>query len=158
MIDHKVTTIDGETVALSAYRGKAMLIVNVASRCGYTRQYQGLQALYERYQERGLVVLGFPSNDFGAQEPGTEAEIASFCTTHYGVSFPMFAKVRARGDEKAPLYKALTEESGEGVAGEVRWNFTKFLISPSGDVVQRFEPGVEPLDPELIRAVEDQLP
>lgn len=157
MIDHRVTTIHGETVALSDYRGKTLLIVNVASRCGYTPQYQGLQTLYERYKDRGLVVMGFPSNDFGAQEPGSETEIASFCNTQYGVTFPMFAKVHARGEDKAPLYKALTEETDEGIAGEVRWNFTKFLVSPGGQVVQRFEPGVKPLDAALVAAVEAQL-
>ncbi len=158
MIEHTVQTLKGETVALSTYRGKALLIVNTASECGYTPQYDGLEKLYQAYKDRGLVVLGFPSNDFGGQEPGTAEEIGAFCRKNYGVTFPLFAKVHAKGAEIAPLYKTLTEDTGAGIRGEVRWNFTKFLVDPKGDVVARFEPKVEPQARELVAAVEKALP
>jgi len=157
-IDHDVVTLSGKAEKLSSYRGKALLIVNTASQCGYTPQYAGLQQLYERFEKRGLVVLGFPCNDFGGQEPGTEQEVETFCKKNYGVTFPMFSKVHAKGPEQAPLYKTLTEETPEGVKGPVKWNFTKFLVDPSGKVVARFEPGVTPLADELIAAVEKVLP
>jgi len=158
VIEHTVQTLKGETVALSTYRGKALLIVNTASECGYTPQYDGLEKLYQAYKDRGLVVLGFPSNDFGGQEPGTAEEIGAFCRKNYGVTFPLFAKVHAKGAEIAPLYKTLTEDTGAGIRGEVRWNFTKFLVDPKGDVVARFEPKVEPQARELVAAVEKALP
>lgn len=158
MINHTVRTINGADKALSDYRGQVLLIVNTASECGFTRQYAGLETLYDTYKERGLVVLGFPSNDFGGQEPGTEAEIATFCQVNYGVSFPLFAKVHAKGPEKAPLYKTLTEETPEGIRGEVRWNFTKFLVDTQGQVVARFDSRVEPTSAELTQAVEKLLP
>lgn len=157
MIDHTVQTIDGEEVALSTYRGKALLIVNTASECGFTPQYEGLQALYEKYQSRGLVVLGFPCNDFGGQEPGTQSEIKSFCSSKFHVSFPLFDKVRAKGD-KSPLYKTLTEEVDPALRGEIKWNFTKFLVDPTGRVVARFEPMVKPLDAEMLSQIEKVLP
>ncbi len=157
-VDHTVTSLDGKTVNLADYRGKTLLIVNTASECGYTPQYDGLQKLYDRYKDKGLVVVGFPSNDFGGQEPGGAEEIATFCRKNYGVTFPMMAKVHAKGPEIAPIYRTLTEETGEGIKGEVRWNFTKFLIDPQGAVVGRFEPKVEPLAPELVSAVEKHLP
>ncbi|HSO21336.1 MAG TPA: glutathione peroxidase, partial [Chondromyces sp.] len=134
------------------------LIVNTASKCGYTPQYASLQKLHETYGERGLVVLGFPSNDFGNQEPGTAEEIGAFCRLNYGVSFPMMAKVHTKGPEQAPLYRTLTAETGESLRGEVRWNFTKFLIDAEGRVVARFEPAVDPMDPQLTSAVEKLLP
>jgi glutathione peroxidase len=158
IIDHAVQTITGQERRLSEYRGKVLLIVNTASACGYTPQYKGLQQLYERYREQGLEVLGFPCNDFGAQEPGVEAEIKSFCEARFGVTFPLFAKVHAKGPEKAPLYRALTEETTEPVRGEVRWNFTKFLVGVDGEVLGRYEPSVEPLSRELCEAVERALP
>jgi glutathione peroxidase len=158
VIDHAVETLDLQATTLAAYRGKALLIVNTASACGYTPQYKPLQALHARYEGRGFAVLGFPCNDFGAQEPGTEAEIHTFCETHFGVTFPMFAKVHAKGPHKHPLYKALTEETGEGIKGEVKWNFTKFLVSPTGEVLRRFEPSVDPLSAEVTAAVEAALP
>lgn len=158
MIDHKVTTLAGESFDLASLRGKAVLIVNTASKCGYTPQYAKLQALYEAYRERGLVVVGFPSNDFGAQEPGTAEEIASFCKLNYGVTFPMMAKVKTKGAEKAPLYRTLTEETGDGIKGDVKWNFTKFLVDAEGRVVARFEPGVDPMSSEMKTAVEKVLP
>ena len=156
IIDHAVTTITGEATTLEAYRGKALLIVNTASACGFTRQYEGLQQLHERFKDQGFAVLGFPCDDFGGQEPGDEASIASFCTTSFGVTFPLFAKVHAK-DPKHPLYATLTEDTPEGIRGEVRWNFTKFLVSPTGAVLARFEPSVEPMSEELVAAVEAAL-
>lgn len=158
VIDHVVTALSGEEVDLASYRGKVMLIVNTASKCGYTPQYEGLQELYERYAERGLVVVGFPSNDFGNQEPGNAEEIADFCQRNYGVSFPMMAKVGARGDDIAPIYRTLTKETPEGIRGEIRWNFTKFLVDAEGRVVERFEPKIAPLDDTLVERVEALLP
>jgi glutathione peroxidase len=158
MITQTVETLRGEKLDLTSLRGSALLIVNTASECGYTPQYAGLQKLYDRYRQRGFVVIGFPSNDFGSQEPGTADQIAAFCTKNYGVRFPMMAKVRARGPEKAPIYKLLTEATPEGIRGEIRWNFTKFLVSPQGEVVARFEPAVEPLSAEITEAVEKVLP
>jgi glutathione peroxidase len=156
-IDHAVESLTGDTVELAAFRGRPMLIVNTASKCGYTPQYDGLQKLYERYGENGLVVLGFPSNDFGNQEPGTAEEIGNFCRLNYGVTFPMMAKIHTKGPDQAPLYRTLTAESGEDFEGEVRWNFTKFLVDPEGRVVARFESGVEPLDERITSAVETLL-
>ena len=150
--------IDGSKTTLGAYRGKAVLIVNTASECGFTPQYAGLQELYARYQARGLEVLAFPSNDFGGQEPGEAKEIESFCSSKFQITFPLFAKVHAKGDEIAPLYRLLTEKTPAGVSGPVKWNFTKFLITPTGAVAARFEPGVEPMDPRLTSEVEKVLP
>jgi glutathione peroxidase len=158
VIDHTVQTLDGTTTSLASYRGKALLVVNTASQCGYTPQYAGLEALHEAYEGRGLVVLGFPCNDFGAQEPGSAEEIRSFCETRFHVKFPLFAKVHAKGPDKSPLYKSLTEETAEGIRGEVKWNFTKFLVDPQGEVVARFEPAVAPDAPELRAAIEKVLP
>jgi glutathione peroxidase len=154
VIDHTVTDIDGNTKNLGDFRGKALLIVNVASECGYTPQYAGLEKLWQQYKDRGLVVMGFPSNDFGGQEPGTEAEIKQFCESRFDVTFPMFAKVKVKGDDKAPLYRALTESTG---GSEVKWNFTKFLVGKDGKVIERFASGVEPLDAKLTEAVERAL-
>ncbi len=158
VIDQTVQTLQGESLDLSSFRGRPMLIVNTASQCGYTPQYAGLQKLHETYGERGLVVIGFPANDFGDQEPGTAEEIATFCRLNYGVSFPMMAKVHTTGREQAPVYRTLTTETGEGIRGEIRWNFTKFLVDRDGRVVARFEPGVEPTDPKLTSAIEALLP
>ena len=158
ILDHEVETLEGTRQKLSDYRGKAVLLVNVASECGYTPQYAQLQELYGRYKDRGLVVLGFPSNDFGGQEPGDAKQIKEFVTSKFAVDFPMMAKVHATGPEKAPLYKTLTEETPEGMRGEVKWNFTKFLVDPTGKVVARFDSKVEPTSPELIGAVEKVLP
>jgi len=157
-IDHVLETIDGGKVALSDFRGKALLIVNTASECGLTPQYEGLQALHERYADRGLVVIGIPSNDFGGQEPGNEGEIKAFCESRFGVTFPMMAKVHAKGPEIAPIYATLTTQTSEALRGEVKWNFTKFLIDPEGVPVARFEPRTEPLDPRVIEAIERVLP
>jgi glutathione peroxidase len=148
--------IDGEETSLKAYSSKALLIVNVASQCGYTRQYGGLEALYQKYKDRGLVVLGFPSNDFGSQEPGTEAEIKQFCTTKFHVTFPMFSKVHVVGAEQHPLYAQLTgSESPE--PGPVKWNFGKFLVGKDGKVITRYDSGTEPDDAKLAAAIEEAL-
>src|SRR4051812_41153691 len=135
-IDHEMKSITGETVKLSSYRGKALLIVNTASECGFTPQYDGLEKLWEKYKDRGLVVIGVPSNDFGAQEPGTEKQIQEFCKVRYGVTFPLMSKVHAKGPEIAPLFKTLTQDT-PGLEGEVKWNFTKFLIDAEGKPVAR---------------------
>ena len=157
--DADVQALDGSAADLSDYEGKALLIVNVASQCGLTPQYAGLQQLHEQYGDRGFAVLGFPCNQFGAQEPGTSDEIKTFCETNYGVTFPMFAKVEVNGDGRHPLYDQLTAvEDAEGQAGDVQWNFEKFLISPDGEIVARFRPMVTPEDPALVGAIEAQLP
>src|SRR5437870_3395977 len=151
--------LEGDPVALSEYKGRAMLIVNVASRCGFTPQYEGLQALYERYRDRGLEILGFPCNQFLAQEPGTEEEIRQFCSSVYSVSFPIFRKIEVNGENRDPLYEILTElPDGDGNAGDVQWNFEKFLVSPEGEVVGRFRTMITPEDPALVGAIEAALP
>jgi glutathione peroxidase len=159
VLKFKMKGIDGKEVDLSNYRGKVVLFVNVASRCGYTPQYKGLQTLYEKYKDQGLVVVGVPANDFGQQEPGSDAEIAKFCESKYGVTFPMLAKVSTIvGDDKVPLYKYLTaKETDPKFAGEVKWNFTKFLVGRNGAIVDRFEPDVKPDAAELAKAVEAEL-
>lgn len=152
-----VKDIDGKDFDLNQLKGKVVLIVNVASRCGFTKQYAGLEALYQKYKDKGLVVIGFPSNDFGGQEPGTEADIKAFCSATYGVTFPMMAKVTVKGDGKNTVYKALTEGSGP-FAGEVGWNFTKFLISKDGEtLLARFGSATKPDDAELVKAVEKAI-
>jgi glutathione peroxidase len=148
--------IDGKATSLKSYAGKVLLVVNVASRCGYTPQYKGLQALHEKYQARGLSVLGFPCNDFGAQEPGTNEEIKQFCSSKYAVTFPLFDKMRVKGADKHPLYAALTGPESP-FPGEVKWNFTKFLIGKDGQILRRFESGVAPEAPEVAKAIEAAL-
>ncbi len=147
--------IDGKEQDLAAYKGKVVLVVNVASQCGYTRQYAGLQKLYDTYKDEGLVLLGFPANDFGAQEPGTDLEIANFCSSQYGVTFDMFSKISVKGPNKAALYEALTESATP--AGEVGWNFEKFLIGRDGEIIGRYKSGVAPQDPKLTTAIEAAL-
>ena len=158
VMDHTVTSIEGDTVDLRGYRGRPMLIVNTASKCGYTKQYDTLQRLYENFGDRGFVIIGFPSNDFGNQEPGTEEAIANFCRLNYGVTFPMMEKVHTKGPEQAPVYRTLTAESPDGMRGEIKWNFTKFLINADGQVVARFESNVDPMDETIVSAVEELLP
>lgn len=156
---HRVKDIAGKDVDLSAYRGKTLLIVNTASQCGFTPQYGGLQTLHERYEKKGLVVMGFPSNDYGGQEPGSDEAIETFCSAKFKVTFPMFSKVQTDpGQGQAPLYRSLTEETPEGIRGPLKWNFTKFLVNSEGKVVSRFEPAVDPLDERVISAVEANLP
>ena len=158
VLDQAFKLLDGTPTSLAAYRGKAVLVVNTASECGYTPQYAGLEELYEKYKGRGLVVLGFPCNDFGGQEPGGAAEIKTFCESKFHVSFPLAEKVHAKGGEKHPIYKALTEDAPAPIKGEVKWNFTKFLLDTNGAVVARFEPATTPTAPELVAAVEKALP
>ena len=139
--DYSVKTIDGSPESLSSFKGKTVLIVNVASKCGYTPQYAGLQKLYTKYKDRGFVILGFPANNFGAQEPGTNAEIKTFCSRTYNVTFPMFSKVSVKGEDRQPLYQFLTEQSpNTSTHGDIKWNFTKFLVDRDGKIVARFEP------------------
>lgn len=157
--DHDIRTLEGEPADLGDYRGRALLAVNVASKCGLTPQYEGLQRLHERYADRGFSVLGFPCNQFLEQEPGTPGEIRDFCTTNYGVTFPLFEKIEVNGESRHPLYAELTvEPDGDGEAGDIQWNFEKFLIGPDGQIVARFRPTVEPEDPQLVEAVEQTLP
>lgn len=156
-LTHTVRDIDGNPFDLSQLRGKVVMVVNVASRCGFTRQYEQLEAVYRKYRERGFVVVGFPSNDFGGQEPGTDAEIKAFCTTNFGVTFPMMSKITVKGANKHPVYKALTEGTGP-FAGEVGWNFTKFIIARDGQtLVARFGSSTRPDDPSVIRTIEAEL-
>lgn len=158
VVDHEVALLDGTTKKLSDYRGKALLVVNTASECGFTPQYADLQQVYAKYKEQGLEVLAFPSNDFGSQEPGTPEDIRTFVDGKYQVEFEMFDKVHAKGGEISPLYQTLSEKTGTGIRGEVKWNFTKFLIDPQGKVVARFEPDTKPTDAEIIAAIEGVLP
>ena len=156
-LSFKVESIDGESVDLHDYEGKVVLIVNVASKCGLTRQYTGLQSLYEKYQEKGFVVLGFPCNEFGRQEPGTNLEIKQFCSTKYDVTFPMMSKVNVNEDA-CDLYKHLTSQDTEPAkSGPISWNFEKFLIGRDGQLVHRFSPRTAPSDKELVDAIEKQL-
>ena len=156
--DFTMNSIDGESTPLAKYRGKVVLVVNVASRCGFTPQYSALEKVYEKYRDRGFVTVGFPANNFGGQEPGTNQEIKTFCSTKYNVTFPMMAKVSVKGDDKAPLYQFLTDKSANPqTGGEIQWNFTKFLIGPDGRAVARFEPNVTPDDPQVTAAIEKEL-
>ncbi len=154
--DFQVKANDGSPVSLSKYRGKALLIVNTASECGYTPQYRGLEELYQAYRTRGLEVLAFPSNDFGRQEPGSDADIKKFCELKYRTTFPLFAKVKVKGAGADPLWRHLTSDPANG--GEVTWNFNKFLVDPTGKVVAHLESGVEPGSAELKRRIEAVLP
>jgi glutathione peroxidase len=156
--DYTLKTIDGTPESLATFKGKTVLIVNVASKCGYTPQYAGLQKLYTKYKDRGFVILGFPANNFGLQEPGTNEEIKTFCSRTYNVTFPMFSKVSVKGDDKTPLYQFLTEQSpNTATHGDIKWNFTKFLIGKDGKVLERFESAVTPESPEMEKAVEASL-
>jgi glutathione peroxidase len=151
-------SIDGPPVSLRSYKGKVLLLVNVASKCGYTPQYAGLESLYEKYKDRGLVIVGIPANNFAAQEPGTNAEIKTFCRNKYNVSFPMMAKVSVVGEDKTPLYVFLTDKSvNPQIGGDIKWNFTKFLFDRNGKPVERFEPAVTPDSPQVTAAVEAAL-
>ena len=154
--DFTVRANDGSEVALAAYRGRVLLVVNTASRCGFTPQYAALETLHRRYAPRGFAVLGFPCNDFLRQDPGSDAEILAFCSTRYDVSFPLFAKVRVRGTGAEPLYAWLTRESA--CPGAIGWNFAKFLAGPDGEIAARFEPATDPLDPRVTAAIETLLP
>jgi glutathione peroxidase len=150
-------SIDGEATSLAEYKGKVLLLVNVASRCGFTPQYKGLEALYRKYSGKGLVVMGFPANNFGAQEPGTDTEIKAFCSRNFDVTFPMFGKISVKGTDTHPLYQYLTDKQvNPKTGGDVPWNFTKFLADGNGKVIGRFAPDVEPAQME--KAIEAALP
>jgi glutathione peroxidase len=153
LYDFKITNIDGQPVDLAQYKGKVALVVNVASKCGYTKQYKGLESLYREYKDRGFEILGFPSNDFGAQEPGSEAEIKSFCSLTYDVSFDLFSKVKVKGGEIVDIYKYLTDTTGN----QVQWNFNKFLVDKEGAVVKYYPSSVAPEDAGLRKDIEALL-
>jgi len=154
--DIPLKDIDGKDTSLKAYQGKALLIVNVASRCGYTPQYAALEVLYQKYKDQGLVVLGFPCNQFAHQEPGTDAEIKQFCTSKYNVTFPMFDKLEVNGENRHPLY-ALLAGKDSPFPGNIGWNFTKFLVGRDGKILKRFESKVKPDSPEVVQAIEAAL-
>jgi glutathione peroxidase len=159
IFDAPIHTLDGEPTSLGEQKGKALLLVNVASKCGLTPQYEGLERLQKRFGDQGFSVLGFPCNQFLGQEPGSAEEIQTFCSTTYGVSFPLYEKIEVNGDGRHPIYAELTETAdAEGKAGDITWNFEKFLVSPGGEIVGRFRPQVEPEAPELVSAIEGNLP
>jgi glutathione peroxidase len=158
VFDYTLSTIDGQPAPLSAYKGKVVMLVNVASRCGFTPQYTALEAIYEKYKDRGFVIVGIPANNFGAQEPGTNQEIKTFCQSKYSVTFPMMSKVSVKGEDKTPLYQYLTDKTANPkTGGDIQWNFTKFLVGPDGQVIARFEPKVTPDSPEVMAALESAL-
>lgn len=157
--DIPLNTLDGQSASLGDLAGKTLLVVNVASKCGLTPQYAGLERLHEQFADRGFAVVGFPCNQFGGQEPGSAQEIAEFCSTTYGVSFPMFEKIDVNGPGRHPVYTELTAlADAAGEAGDIQWNFEKFLVSPDGKAVARFRPGTEPDAPEVVAAIEASLP
>ena len=156
--DFTLNSITGQPVPLSQYKGKVVMVVNVASKCGYTPQYKGLESLYKKYENKGLVILGFPANNFLWQEPGTNAEIQSFCTRTYNVTFPMFSKISVKGSDQAPLYQYLTDKAkNPTTGGGIGWNFTKFLIDRNGKIVARFNSSVAPESAEVTKAIEAAL-
>ncbi len=156
--DYTLKSIDGTPAPLSEYKGKVMLMVNVASRCGFTPQYTGLESLYEKYKDQGFVIVGFPANNFMGQEPGTNEEIKTFCSSKYNVKFPLYSKISVKGDDKAPLYQYLTDKTANPTTGgEIKWNFTKFLVGRDGKILARFEPTTKPDSPEVIAAIEHAL-
>jgi glutathione peroxidase len=159
LYEHSLNSLDGDALDLDLLRGKAVLVVNLASKCGLTPQYEGLERLQSRYADRGFTVLGAPCNQFGGQEPGTAEEIKTFCSMTYGVTFPMTEKLEVNGEGRHPLYQELTQvPDTNGEAGDVQWNFEKFLIAPNGVVVKRFRPRTEPESPEVVEAIEAVLP
>jgi glutathione peroxidase len=156
--DFTLNSIDGQPASLGAYKGKVLLVVNVASRCGFTPQYSALESVYEKYKDRGFVIVGVPANNFGAQEPGTNEEIKTFCTRKYNVQFPMMSKVSVKGPDTTPLYQYLTDPSlNPKTGGEIKWNFTKFLFDRNGNIVARFEPEVTPDSPQVVAAIEKAI-
>jgi glutathione peroxidase len=158
VLNFKMKKLDGKEVNLADYQGKVILFVNVASQCGLTPQYEGLEALHEKYGKEGLAIIGVPANEFGKQEPGTNAEIATFCEKNYGVKFDMLSKVVVKGEGICPLYKHLTsKETDPKFAGDISWNFEKFLVGRNGEIVARFKPKVEPQDEEVVSAIEAEL-
>jgi glutathione peroxidase len=158
VLDFTLNSLDGKPAPLAQYGGKVLLIVNVASHCGYTPQYAGLEKLYEKYKGPGLVILGFPANNFGEQELGTNEEIKTFCSTRYQVTFPMYSKVSVTGGDTTPLYQFLTDQkSNAATGGDIQWNFTKFLVDRNGKVIARFEPAITPEDASVTAAIEKAL-
>ncbi|MBO6522979.1 MAG: glutathione peroxidase [Balneolaceae bacterium] len=157
LYEFPVTDIDGNEMSLEKYKGKVILIVNVASKCGYTPQYEGLQAIYEEYSDDGLVILGFPANNFKGQEPGTEEDIKQFCTLNYGVTFPMSSKVSVKGEDQDPLFGYLTSQPNQDFEGEINWNFEKFLINKEGNLIRRFRSKVKPESKEIQSAIKSLL-
>ena len=157
VLDHKVQTLDGAEVDLAQYRGKVVLIVNVASQCGFTKQYKPLEKIYEKHRDDGFVILGFPCNQFGGQEPGSPAEIAAFCDKNYGVEFPLMGKVEVKGPDAAPLYEELTAEGTTADPGPVKWNFEKFLVGRDGRVIERFRSQVAPDSKKMLTAIKAAL-
>ena len=155
--DFTLPLLNGKDAPLADYKGKVVLVVNVASRCGFTPQYSALESIYEKYKDQGFVVIGFPANNFAGQEPGTNEEIAKFCTGKYNVTFPVYGKISVKGDDQAALYGYLTKDANPSLTGDIKWNFTKFLVGRDGSVVQRFEPPVTPDSPEVTAAIEAQL-
>lgn len=156
--DFSMKTIDGKMVSLSTYKGKVLLVVNVASRCGFTPQYKDLEALYRKYRDQGFTILAFPANNFAGQEPGTDAEIKEFCTLNYDVTFPLFSKISVKGEDQHPLYQFLTsDEANPSTSGEVKWNFQKYLIGRDGKVLAKFLSRVKPMSDEVTSAVEKAL-
>ena len=156
--DFTMDSITGAPVPLAQYKGKVVMLVNVASKCGFTPQYKGLEALYKKYEGKGLVILGFPANNFMSQEPGTNAEIQTFCSRTYNVTFPMFSKISVKGSDQAPLYQFLTDKKANpSFGGDIGWNFTKFLVGRDGKIVARFDSAVEPESPEVLKAIEAAL-
>ena len=159
LYDIPISTLDGTPSSLASYQGKTLLLVNVASKCGLTPQYEGLEKLQKTYGDKGFSVLGFPCNQFAGQEPGSAEEIVEFCSTNYGVSFPLFEKIDVNGEARHPLYEELTKaEDAEGNAGDITWNFEKFLVSPVGEVVARFRPRTDPEDAVVVDAITANLP
>jgi len=159
IFDPTLHSLDGTPASVGDYRGRALLLVNVASKCGLTPQYEGLERLQETYGDKGFTVLGFPCDQFGGQEPGTSEEIASFCSATYGVTFPLFEKIEVNGEGRHPVYDELVSfPDTDGEAGDIQWNFEKFLVSPTGEIVRRFRPLVDPEAPEVIDAIEANLP
>jgi glutathione peroxidase len=159
LYDIPLHTLEGEPASLGDHKGKALLLVNVASKCGLTPQYEGLERLQETYADRGFSVLGFPCNQFLGQEPGTSEEIREFCSVTYGVTFPLYEKIDVNGDDRHPLYAELTQHAdAEGHTGDIRWNFEKFLVSPDGEIVERFPPQVAPEDDAIVSKIEATLP
>lgn len=158
MLDYTLNSIDGKPAPLAQYKGKVVMIVNVASFCGFTPQYEGLEKIYEKYKDQGFVILGFPANNFGAQEPGTNEEIKTFCSRKYNVTFPMYSKISVKGEDKHPLYQFLTDkQANPSTGGEIQWNFTKFLVDRDGKVIARFESKVTPESADVTSAIEKAL-
>jgi glutathione peroxidase len=158
LYEFTLNSIDGQPAPLAAYKGKVLLLVNVASKCGFTPQYKELEAVYEKYKEQGLLVVGFPANNFMGQEPGSNEEIKTFCSRTYNVTFPLYSKISVKGDDKAPLYQYLTDKAtNPEFGGEIKWNFTKFLVGRDGTIVARFEPTVKPDAPNVLAAIEKAL-